>query len=307
MRTVAAALIGVSLISGAAVADGYDTVRSALDTGDYDTAYATLAEMSDAGDTLAMIMLSELQLSEVTGPMNYGIALTWLSEAAEHNNVHAMLRLGAIYQRAGQWLFPDWEGMPMTAGLSQAVHWYGQAADAGSTVGLSRLGLLYRLGLSSHMEGGISRDEEVRLTREILERAAEAGRSDAMMSLGLILRQEDPARSQELIRRAAEMGEPTALGSMAVRPEEGGVTDPVEALAWVYAAKIAWELDRNPRSNIFIVAGAQTGAEFLDAMNERIGEASPEGRTAAEARAAEISAGWVSLLPGQSGRDGSQD
>jgi hypothetical protein len=79
------------------------------------------------------------------------------------------------------------------------------------------------------------------------------------------------------------------------------VTDPVEALAWKLAAKIAWSMDPDPRSQMFILPGAQTGAEFYAMMDEEIAAASPADRAAAEARAAEISAGWRSLLPGHSG------
>ena len=304
MRTVTAALMGACLLTGEAAADGYDTVRDALQSGDQETAYTALAEMGDAGDTLAMIMLSYLQLSEVSGPQGLGLSIVWLEQAAAEGNIHAMLRLGAMYQRTGPALFPDRSNMAMAAGWPEAIRWYGVAEEAGSPVALTRLGVLHRLGLSAVMGETMTPEEERALSIQYLEQAVAAEQVEAMAHMAITLRTDDPARASEFALRAAAAGHPAALGLLAGRPQDFGVTDPVEALAWKMAAKIAWALAPDPRSQMFILPGAQTGAEFNAMMDEAIAAASPADRAAAEARAAEISAGWTSLLPGHSGDGG---
>jgi len=297
--------LGIGLAAGPAAADGYDTVRAALDAGDYPTAYATLAEMGDGGDTLAMTMLSNLLLSEVAGPADLGLAVAWLEQAAAQGSVHAMLRLGAIHQLHGQALFPDRQApVTMAVGFPEAADYYRQAEAAGSEVALSRLAGLYRLSMMSALDPSLTREQEAALARSYMERAVEAGRPDAMAMLAHVIRVEDPPRSAALFRRAATLGDQVALGILAVAPEMGGVTDPVEALSWAYAARMAWERDPNPRSPLFIMAGADTCHQFLEMMENIILAAPDPDRAAAEAMAAEIAAGWPNLLPGQGSTQG---
>lgn len=304
MRRLSIAAAFSFVLAGPALADGYDTVRDALAVADYDTAFATRAEMGDAGDSLAAIMLSELQMSDVVGPINLGLGVAWLEQAADQGNVHAMLRLGAVHQRYGMILFPEREGMPMAVAFPDAVRWYARAADAGSALGLTRIGSFYRLGLLSMDSESISREEERLLAREFLARAAEAGQTDAMGALALTLHRDAPGQAIQWMQRAASAGDPMALGALMAKPEDFGVSAADEALAWALAAQIRWALDENPKSEIFLYPGFETAREFNDAVAQAIDEAPDAVRAAGSLRAAEISAGWVTRLPGHSDRDG---
>jgi len=291
-----------------AAADDYDAVRAALDAGDRRAAHAALASLGDDGDTLAMLMLANLEIAEYNRT-DYGLAIAWLAEAAEAGNVRAMLELGNLYERAGPWLFPDRaEGIAATAaGYPEALHWYGLAADAGSVEALTRIGQSYRLRLYSMMDESLTPEDEDRLAREYLERAVEAGDASAMPLLALIVRRDDPERHAALVLEGARGGDPQAVGMIAARPDMFGVEDPVDAVAWAIAAKAAWELSRSPRTPLFTMVGADTAAYFLVAMDEIIAEAPPEVREAAQARADEITAGWTSWLPGMSGEGASEE
>jgi len=302
MRSIALTFAaGLALAPASAHADGYDTVRAALDAGDHETAYAELAELGDTGDTLAMLMLANLQLADFRRA-NLGLAIAWLEEAAEQGSTRAMIELGAIYEQQGPWLFPDREGgaAAMAVGYPEAVHWYGRAADAGSVEALYRLGALYSLRLYSLLDGSMTPEEEDRLAREFLERAVAAGSVRAMWPLAMMVRRDDEVRHRQLTLDAARLGDPTALGMVAARPDLVGIDDEVEAVAWAMAAMQAWALERNPRSQLFNMIGAQTGDEFLALMDSIIDPDAPDVRAAAEERAAEITASWTSLLPGHS-------
>ncbi|MEZ5669688.1 MAG: hypothetical protein R3F55_20065 [Alphaproteobacteria bacterium] len=288
-------------VCGAAAADDYDAVRSALDAGDYDTAFSALAAMAEAGDTFAATALANLLLSEAAGPPEAGVAIAWLEQAAADGSVNAMLELGALYQRSGPLLFPDRAEMPMAAGYPEALDWFGRAADAGSAIALGKIGGLYRLGVYSRAFGLVTADDELRLSREFLERAAAAGNPAAMSMLAQMVRRDDGARFAALIREAAALGDPLAVGMLAAKPEFGEITDPIDALTWKFAARTAWAYAPNPRSPLLIIAGADTGQDFVALLDEAIAAADPADAAVAEARAAEITAGWVSYMPGQVG------
>ena len=295
------AVVGISLCVACrgATADGFDTVRAALDIGDYDTAYAALAQMGDEGDTLASILLANLALSEAAAPPNLGLGLSWLEHAADAGNVHAMLQIGALYQRIGPGLFPDRRDNPMAAGFPEAVHWFGRAADAESAVALSKLGGLLQLGFYSMLQDTITRDEEVQLAHDVLTRATEAGRPDAMRILATMSLRDDEGHAADLMQRAANLADPVAVGILASDPERFGVTDPVEILAWKMAARIAWALDEDPMSYVVRMADADDVSGLMAAVDAAIAESSEDVRDAAQSRAEEITAEWVSYLPGR--------
>lgn len=307
VRHLGAALAGLSILCAPAVANDYDAVRAALDSGDRDSAYATLASMGDGGDTLAMLMLANLQIAEFSHT-DYGVAIAWLAKAADGGSVRAMIELGALYERNGPWLFPERTGgggPSVAAGYPEAVYWYSRAVDAGSVEALSRLGQIYRLGVYSMINESLTPEDEAGLAREFLERAVAAGDLSAMPLLAMTLRRDDPERHAELMIEAALRAEPQAVGMVAARPDMFGIEDPVEAVAWAIAARVAWGLSESPRSNLFLMSGADTALDFLAAMNEIIEQAEPEVRTAAQARAEDITADWTSMLPGRSGGGGS--
>lgn len=302
MRRLMIAAVAVFGMGGQAAADGYDTVRSALDSGDDETAYATLAEMGDAGDTLAAIMLANLEMSYAYGQPNFGVAQAWLEEAAAAGSIHAMMQLGSMHQFQAPWLNREWT-MPED-GFGDAIHWFGRAADAGSQAGISRLGLLYRLGmLSTAMDPSMTRDEENLRADTFLSQAAADGRPEAMSGLALSVWFDDPERAGELMQQAAALGDPMAIGVLVQRPADFGAEDPVEVLAWALASEVHWELERNPRSEVFnglAGVGVRSGADLLSWVAEQRSAAAPDVLAAAEAMAAQVSADWNSLLPGQS-------
>lgn len=277
---------------------GYDTVRAALDAGDYDTAYATLAAMGNAGDTLAMTMLANLQLGYATSGPNFGLALAWLEEAADAGSVHAMIQLGWMHQFHAPGIDPA--ATQMGALYPEAADWYRQAINAGSAVAVARLGLLHRLRVLSMVDESVSPDDEDEWARSLLEQAAEAGSPEAMSALAMIVRRDDQERSGALMQQAAAIGDPTALGLLAIKPEDFGVTDATEALAWDLAAAARWEMDQDPRSRVWTALGVESELEFRAWLSEVRSAATPDMLAAAETRAAELSAGWTNLLPGHS-------
>lgn len=304
MRRMIIAAATVLAMGGPALADGYDTVREALDSGDYDTAYATLAEMGDSGDTLAAIMLANLQMGYATNGPNYGIARAWLEQAADEGSIHAMIQLGWMYQFQAPALVQEWGRMG--DGYAEAIGWFERAADAGSVVALSRLGMLHRLGVLPMVDETVSADDERQWSLEFLERAVDAGQTEAMAGLAMSVRRDDPDRTAMLMQQAAILGDATAVGMLAGQPVVAGIEDPVEQLAWKLAAITRWELDRNPRSPVWIVMGVESEAEMRGWIVGELSAATPDDLAAAEIRAAEISADWPSYLPGQSdsGDDG---
>ena len=283
-------------------ATGYDTVRAALDAGDYDTAFATLAAMGDAGDTLAMAMLANLQLGYATSGPNYGLALAWLEEAADAGSIHAMIQLGWMHQYNAPGISP--EAAQMGALYPEAVDWYQQAINAGSTVAIARLGMLHRLRVLSMIDESVSPDDEDEWSRSLLEQAAEAGSPEAISALAMMVRRDDQERAGTLMQAAAALGDPMALGILSIKPNDFGVADPVEAIAWVLAAEIRWEMDRNQRSGIWIATGVNNEAEFRAWVEAERSAATPDELAAAAVLSAEISAEWTSLLPGQSAAHG---
>ncbi|MEZ5669687.1 MAG: hypothetical protein R3F55_20060 [Alphaproteobacteria bacterium] len=296
---IIAAAVGLCLAAGSALADGYDSVRVALDAGDYDTAFATLAEMGNAGDTLAMTMLANLQMGYTVANPNYGVAFAWLQQAATAGSIHAMIQLGTIYQF--QPMAIDRTAANTGARYPEAISWYQRAIDAGSVVAVSRLGLLHRFGLLPTVDESVTVQDELARAIVLLGEAAAAGRPEAMAPMAMMVRRDDPARAASLMQQAAALGEPTALGLIAIKPGDFGVEDPVEILAWVLAAEARWELDRDPRSGIWTAMGVETETDFRAWVAAERANAASGLLAAAELRAAEIRAGWTSLLPGHSG------
>ena len=298
MRKLAAVVGSICLVSSAATADDYDAVRAALDIGDYDTAYENLAEMGDAGDTLASILLASLALSEADGAANLGLGIAWLEQAAENGSAHAMLQLGIIYWRQGQVIFSDREGMPMAVGIPEAVGWFGRAAETGAGVALAQLGRLYRLGLYSRLPDAISPEEEDRLAGDFLEQAVAAGDGAAMAALAMMTRRDDPERGADLMLSAGRAGDPTAVGILAYQPDRFGITDEIDQLAWLLVAKAAYFIDRSPHTPLFIASGASSSEEFLVSLAQNISGFSASLMPEAQARADAITADWVSYMPG---------
>lgn len=282
---------------------GYDTVRTALDAGDYDTAYATLAAMGDAGDTLAMTMLANLQLGyTATGP-NYGLALAWLEEAADAGSAHAMIQLGWMHQFNAPAI--DREATSMGALYPEAVHWYQQAIRAGAAAAIHRLGMLHRLRVLSMVDDNVSSEDEDTWARSLLTQAADARVPESISVLAMIVRRDDQEQGGALMQEAAALGDPMALGILSIKPADFGVEDPVEALAWVLAAEIRWNIDRNPQSGVWLALGVNNETEFRTWVEAaRASAASPEDLAAAEARAADLSAGWTNLMPGNAHSSG---
>ena len=304
-RAISAACVAMCLALGpwssAARAQDYDTVRAALDAADYPTAIDALADMAEDGDTLAATLLSYILASGAPdGLPHTRAAAAWLEEAAGQGSAHAMLELGLLYQHRAPALGMD--PGDLAAGYPLAIAWFGGAANAGSPLGDAYLGSLYRLRLYSRTNEAMTAEEEDAAARAHLESAAAAGVPFARTRLGMMVRRDDPDRAAELMQAAAASGEAYALGNYALDAlQEGGLLgltdDPAEGYAWALAAQYAIAHQGEGRSRILMAMDFDNAFEYAGFLQEIAAPLSEQQRAAAEAQAAEITAGWMSYMP----------
>ncbi len=295
------AAVALVCAAASAQADDYDRAREALDRADYPVAIDALADLAEAGDTLAATELGNLLQTRVAdGSRHIMASVAWFSLAAYNGSVHAMLENGLLFQYRAPELGYDTRNM--AAGYFRAIDWYQQAIDAGSPLAQAYLGRLYRLGLHSSMNDAITRDEEDALSAELLAIAAEAGVPVAQGTLAFQSSRNDPAAAMALARQAAESADPTALGVLleAAHPREGRVSPmtPVEAYAWGLAARVAMDYQGSARPTMLFALGIRSGEEFDATVADLAAPLSDVQRAEAQAMADDITAGWMSYMPG---------
>jgi hypothetical protein len=122
-------------LSGPVLAD-LDAVEAALERGDYAAALDELRPLAEQGDAEAQRLLGDLYNNGVGVPINYSLAWTWYTRAANSGNAKAQFKLATMH----------WNGTGVPKNEEKAVEWYAEAADAGHEQAQLELGLIYRDG-----------------------------------------------------------------------------------------------------------------------------------------------------------------
>jgi uncharacterized protein len=187
---------------------------------------------------------------------DYTESVKWLQKAAEANEPEAFNNLGNAY----------YQGWGVEVDDQRALDLYRKAADAGSTKGMYNVAKCYHLGRAveenpqealrwfekaaenddipallylgwkyTNSVGSTGKDQGVRY----LERAAEMGSSEAMVSLGRsFARDEKPGRAARWFEKAAKAGDPNGqfFFGGALLYGEGVKQDRAAAIDWLTKA-----------------------------------------------------------------------
>ena len=130
--TAATALIAALLVLGAA---GSGDSRSALISGNYETAHARLLKAAQSGDAAAQNSLGNLYLLGLGVSRDYKAAAGWYLKAALQDHAPAQANLGHVHN----------QGLGVPKDLIQAFGWFRLAKKKGSDIAEKHM---------KHMAGG---------------------------------------------------------------------------------------------------------------------------------------------------------
>jgi TPR repeat protein len=211
LRCVAAAVVVVLMISGAAMAD-YAAGLAAFNRKDFPHAFSEWIESAKAGDAHAQHGLGMLyELGEGVPHADAKAAAEWYQKAAAQNYPPAINNLARLYA----------DGRGVAQDLKKAIELWSRAADAGNVTARFNLGLQYANG------SGVPKD--LKKAAEHLLKAAESGLPEAQFMIAGFYRdgsgvEKDAAAARLWYDRAATAGfEPAreqlaALDKPAVSP-----------------------------------------------------------------------------------------
>lgn len=167
-----------------------------------------------------------------------------LAEALdEEERASGLYHLGLLY----------WRGLGGAREKETAVRLFGRAAELGHAGAETAYGMALRSGV------GVAKDAEK--ARALFRSAAGAGDKDAMIELAAM---SEPDEARRWLARASELGHARAmlhLSDMLMHK------DPVDALAWLYAA-VAAAGDEAARKRAKALAREMTAAEIAAAQKE---------------------------------------
>lgn len=109
---------------------------SALERGEYDTAYKLLKPLAEGGAAWAQVNLGLMFAQGQGVDQDYDEALKWFREAARQSDVTAQSCIGKMYE----------EGHGISIDYAKAAHWYRKAADQGLVWAQTHIGQMYSRG-----------------------------------------------------------------------------------------------------------------------------------------------------------------
>jgi uncharacterized protein len=165
---VAAILLNVTALAGAAIAGPFEDGLAAFDRHDYATARQLWRQLAEQGSAEAQSRLGLIYLLGLGVPQDYAHAAEWYRRAADQGNPSAQTSLG--------WMYREGQGVPQDYVL--AVEWFRKAADHGDAPAQNNLGLMYQDGK------GVPQDYAQ--AADWYRRAAEQGYHFAQANLGLM-------------------------------------------------------------------------------------------------------------------------
>ncbi len=202
-----------------------------LDT-EPDQARAWLEKAADAGNTKAMFNLQNLL--QATDP---GQARAWLEKAADVGDSDAMFHLG---------------GLLLDTQPGQARVWLERAAKADNTAAMAILGRMPQTDPrqvrdwldaaaddATTMLRTMKQYTESGQLRSRVEKAAEAGDTGAMATLGLLLLETQPGQARVWLERAAQAGDTGAMAQLGLLLRH---SEPGQARAWLEKAAQASDI-----------------------------------------------------------------
>jgi TPR repeat protein len=169
-RTLAAMVIGLSLLMGAGSAWAADRQKGAeaYQKGDYATALREWRPLAEQGNVNAQAILGYMYVFGQGVVEDDKEAVRWYRLAADQGHAKAQANLGYMYD-FGQGVVED---------DKEAVRWYRLAADQGHAKAQANLGNMYRFGK------GVVEDHKVAVLWYRL--AADQGHAKAQDSLGRV-------------------------------------------------------------------------------------------------------------------------
>lgn len=140
----------------------------------YDRAHAIWLSLSERGNTTAMNNLANMYEQGQGVEQDFGVAVEWLTRAAEAGDRVAQLNLGLAYEKG--------RGVPRDNRI--AADWFLRAAEQGEQTAQFNLGVMLatNYGLGPETASEIQREQ----AREWLAKAAEQGHPEAPVMLQLL-------------------------------------------------------------------------------------------------------------------------
>ncbi len=186
---------GIMAVAGILIAGLMSAAAAADDLGD-------ARIRADAGDAQAQRILGMAYLGGKTVARDDGLAVHWLTLAADQNDSRAQGILAALYQKG-----EDGVGKNPVLALS----WLNRAAENGDPPSLHNLAALHFVGQD------VPKDVPRAVT--LFSRAAELNFAPSQFMLGWMYSEgrvvpQDKARGLDWLRRAAAQGEPRAIAAL---------------------------------------------------------------------------------------------
>ena len=199
---------------------------------DYNQVYTWDRKAAEAGSSRGMFNLGVDFENGFGVGRDYTQAVTWYHKAAEAGDAQAMNNLGVAYEH----------GYGVGKDYAQAVTWYRKAADGGDAQAMNNLGAMYASG------NGVGKDDTQAVTW--YRKAAEAGVAQAMNTLGIAYEKgygvgKDDTQAVTWYRKAAEAGYAEAMSNLGAMYVNGyGVErDYQQALGWFRKSALAGNAD----------------------------------------------------------------
>jgi TPR repeat protein len=220
LRSEAVATTGANFRIGDMYAEGNGVPKDTIEAKKwYERGIDMASAGARAGWFTADVYLANAYLQAKGVPLDYGEAMHWMKDSAEHGNRQAQVSLGSMYR--------DGQGSPQNYG--EAMYWYRRAVDQGSALAGWMIGRLYfegkgvkrdfteaatwfrkatdeglpiaqcDLGMMYYRGYGVSRD--VATARAWLQKSADRGYVPAKEMLARL----DPAADEDLIARPARL------------------------------------------------------------------------------------------------------
>ena len=238
--------------------------------GDFEKAFKLYQKAAEAGNAVAMYMLSQMYSFGNGVDENDAIATEWFEKAfqifeneAENGDTTAMNYLAYMYER-GEGVKQDYK---------KAVELYEKSAEAGNAVALGNLAYMYERG------EGVEQDYEKAV--ELYEKSAEAGSANALQNLANMYRsgegvKQDYEKAVELYEKSAEAGNAYAFSSLAYMYERGEGVKQDYGKVMEYYEKAAEAGDTNAMNSLVYVyeRGLRWFIESLEAGNSQLDETS---------------------------------
>ena len=134
-KLLAPIIVGAMLISVAQIASA-DSLRDAIQRGDYETVMMIVRPLADQGDAASQEFVGGMYEKGQGVPQDYKEAVKWYRLAADQGYLNAQMHLGMMYEK-GQGISQDYK---------EAARWYRLAANQSDADAQFFLGHMYRDG-----------------------------------------------------------------------------------------------------------------------------------------------------------------